>query len=179
MTLPTDIILPLNLDSLKDGNPESLIEYNRNLINVITDMYQDIAQNVNGGLRQWTPKIYGDVTAGDGTYAFQTGWLRRAGLVTELWFDVEWTAHDGTGNVTLELPYKVANSENNPWQGMITANEITFDAGYTYLVLDADPNTTAGRIIQCGSGITASTLDLPATGWIAGYICYIGQEYEN
>jgi len=181
MTLPTDIIFPLQTDLIKAGDPESLQLYIRNLIDTLTDMYQQVAQNVNGYLRQWSPIAYGLSTAGTGTYTYQDGWLRRSGILTELWFDIAWTAHTGTGGLAIQLPYKAAKSSNQPWVGVIqsVSSSNNFGAGYTYLVWKAEQNTTQGTIVRCGSTVAAAEQQIANAGSYAGYIQYIGQEFEN
>lgn len=181
MTLPTDIIFPLQTDLIKTGDPESLQLYLRNLIETLTDMYQQIAQNVNGYLRQWSPTAYGLSTAGTGTYTHQDGWLRRSGIVTELWFDIGWSAHTGTGGLAILLPYKAAKSSNQPWVGVIqsVSSSNNFGAGYTYLVWKAEQNTTQGTIVRCGSTVASAEQPIANVGSYVGYIQYIGQEFEN
>lgn len=180
MTLPTDIILPLRPEQIKAGG-DQLELYMRDLVTSLTTMYQDIVQNADGNLRPWTPTVYGLTTAGVGTYTYQNGWQLRAGLMTDLWFDIAWTAHTGTGNLAVLLPYKAAKSSNQPWVGVIESKSASnaFGAGKTYLVWQAEQDTTQGTVIACGTGVVSAQIALNAAGSFSGHIRYVGQEYEN
>jgi len=180
MTLPTDIVFPLDPELLRAGDIDSAKKYNANLITSLTDMYQDIAQNVNGSIREWSPTVYGTGTAGTATYSRQFGWIRRAGILTELWMDIAWTAHTGAGSAAILMPYQAANSSGSPWIGTLeSAQANTFGSGNTYLVWRCEPNTTQGSIIRCGSGVVSTSLPLAASGGFRGYIQYLGKEIEN
>lgn len=180
MTLPVDIILPLQTELIRSGDPAKLELYIRNLVESLTDMYIDLAQNVNGSVQSWTPEVMGLTSSGTGTYVNQYGWYRRAGIITELWFDVSWTAHTGSGNTALRLPYLAAKSSGKPWVGVIESTSASNNFGaYTYLVINCEPNTTEGRIIRCGSGLASSGLVIGDCKGFRGYVQYIGQELEN
>lgn len=180
MTLQTEIDLPLPRD-IKQGNPEDIQKYLKDLIDRLEDMYGDLAQNINGSIRQWTPTVYGVSTAGAGTYTRQVGWLRRAGIVTELWFDIEWSAHTGTGDLAVLVPYQAAASEGSPWIGVIesTSASNAFTAGYTYLTWRCEPDTTQGTIIENGDSVASQPFTIANAGGFSGYIQYLGQELEN
>ncbi len=182
MTLPTDIILPLQTDLIAAGDPKALELYLRQLVEALTESYRITAENVNGSIQQWTPTVYGLTTAGTAiSYPRQTGWYRRSGIITELWFDVSWTGHTGTGGIAILLPFKAAKSENSPWVGVIQSVSASnvFTAGYTYLVWNPQQDSTEGRIVQCGSGLATTAMPISASGGYAGYIQYLGQEFEN
>lgn len=165
MTLPIEISLPKETEQLNEA---------------LERMYEDIVQNVNGTIQAWTPKIIGLSTEGTGTYVSQFGWYRRAGIMTEVWFDVSWSAHTGTGNVAILLPYFAAKTSGDPWAGVIESSAAnTFGAGFTYLVMTVDPNTPNGRIFKCGTGVPSAALAIAGSGGFRGYIRYIGQELEN
>lgn len=166
MTLPTQINFP----------PEDNV---REIVKTLAEMYENIAQAVNGDIREWTPKLVGLVTPGVGTYTRQTGWYLRQGIIVDLWFDLEWTAHTGVGAAYIELPYKVKNSQNFPWSGELNMSGITLGAGYTKLFLLAQPNTFFGLIFGEGSGVAFASLSIVTSGRLIGKIRYIGQEFEN
>jgi hypothetical protein len=180
MTLPTDTNLPYRSQDILSGDPLLMARYMRDLVDTLEDNYQKTVEVVNGNLRQWTPIVIGTATAGIGTYAHQTGWLSRSGIYVDLWMDVEWSAHTGTGNLAIQLPYRSARSSNEPWGcGALQVSNITFTAGYTYLVWKAEQNTFQGTIVQCGSGVAASGLAIPGSGALVGHLRYVGQEFEN
>lgn len=178
MTLPLETVLPLQTDLIQTGAPGDLELYIRNLVEALTDNYRLVAQNVNGTINQWSPIAYGLTTPGTGTYDHQIGWYRRAGIMTELWMDVQWTAHTGTGDLAIRVPYLAAMSEFTPWVGVIQSHNNTFSGGYTYLTWNIVQNTTQGNIIQNGSALPNIGIPIAATGRYIGYIQYIGQENE-
>jgi len=181
MTLPTDIIFPLRLDFIKTGDQNGLEIYLRDLTETLTQMYSDMSQNINGAIRIWEPKVYGMTTEGVATYVRQGGWLRRSGIITELWFDVSWSAHTGTGTLAIQLPYQAAKSIGEPWQGVVTSKSASnaFGAGFTYLTFEAKQNTIVGNIMKNGTGVAATEFALANAGAFAGYIQYIGKENEE
>lgn len=179
MTLPTDIILPLRPEQIKSQDPDQLELYIRDLINSLTDMYQDIVGNVNGSTRQFTPVVKGATTSGTGTYTSQVGWYLRQGLMVDVWFDVVWTAHTGTGSAYVQLPYKVANSAIDPFAGTLGTATLALTAGYTATFCVAVPNTFQCNAIQYGSAVPMLNINVPAAGRFLGHVRYIGQEFEN
>ena len=178
MTLPTEITLPLLSDFGSASDIETQKTFFRNLNLSLTDMYRDIVQNVNGTIKQWTPIAYGLSTEGTGTYTHQTGWVRRSGIITEVWFDIGWNAHTGTGGLAILMPYKAAKSSNEPWVGVIQSVSASndFGVGYTYLVWKVEQDTTQGTIVRCGSTVATDSQQIANVGAYAGYIQYIGQE---
>lgn len=179
MTLPTDINLPIPDNLFSDVSKRNPEDYLKELNDRIVDMYQDIAQNVNGYIKNWTPIVYGLTSAGTGTYVNQYGWIRRAGILTECWLDVSWTAHTGTGNLAVQMPYQAAASSGSPFVGVIESSGSNAFAGFTYLTWRVEPNTTQGVIIESGSGVPSANLSLAGSGGLRGYIRYIGKEFEN
>lgn len=171
--LPTDIIFPV-IQQQPDVR-----QYLLSMTNVLTQMYSDMAQRINGFVETWTPIIYGSTIAGVGTYDHQVGWYRRSGIMTELWMDVQWTGHTGTGNIIIQLPYLVAKSTDEPYVGSIqNVGGSAFTAGYTYLNFLALQGTINGQIMQSGSAVPSIALPISATGHFSGMITYIGQDSE-
>src|SRR5690606_310373 len=128
---------------------EQLELYMRDLITTLTTMYQDIVQNCDGNIRQWTPIVFGFTTAGTATYSRQTGWYLRAGLMVDLWFDIQWSGHTGTGALILQLPYKAAATENFPWMDAVFTT-LALTAGYTSTMISANSDSIQGVVLQAG-----------------------------
>jgi len=182
MTLPTDINLPTPENLLSEGGKYNVETYLKELNDRLEDMYQEVAQNVNGYIKNWTPIVIGLTTPGDTaniTYINQFGWIRRAGIITECWLDVSWSAHDGTGDVAIQMPYQAASSSGSPFIGVIESSDSNAFPGFTYLTWRVEPNTTNGVIIKNGDGVPSENLTIAATGGFRGYIRYIGKEFEN
>ena len=178
MTIQTDIIFPLRPADIKEGGAH-LERYMRDLVKSLTDMYQDVAKNVNGSLQQWTPIIVGATTPGTGTYTRQVGWYLRSGIMTDVWMDVAWSAHTGTGALNIQMPYESASSEGSPWIGVIESSTLTLSAGNTWLVWKFDPDLFVSKIVQCGSGIASTVVNMQSSGRLVGHIRFVGKENEN
>lgn len=185
MTLPSNIIFPLRGDftDLTD-----IDRYLRDLTFELQRMYENLAQGINGDIRgsvltdqqKWTPTLNGTSASGTFTYDHQVGWLLRQGLITELWFDVQWTASGtATGNLYLELPYEVANSDEKPFVGFLQTSTIAYGAGNTILSINAIPNTYRGEIWSSGSGVATANVAVATAGQLIGHIRYIGVENET
>lgn len=182
MTLPTQYLLPIP-PAL--NNVENVGKYVEKLHVELQDMYQQLAQEINGNYRsdvfqgssQWEPVLKGTTTAGTFTYGTRTGIVLRQTLLSELWFDISWTATGGAaGNLYLELPYIVSNYSDKPFSNCIQYSNITLTAGYTTVSINAIPNTYRGEIWESGSGNATQNLGIPAAGSIIGTLRYIGTE---
>jgi len=163
MTLPTDIIFPLRLDFIKTGDQNGLEIYLRDLTETLTQMYSDMSQNINGAIRIWEPKVYGMTTEGVATYVRQGGWLRRSGIITELWFDVSWSAHTGTGNLELtNYPFTSIGTANYRASGSfgwvdnvaLTANNVA-----TVAIVPSVNKSTMTQYPAGGGAATAVAMD--------------------
>ncbi len=182
MTIPSNWIFPAPADIKTIENADKFL---KDLVVQLQTMYEQIAQGVNGDIKSdsftqqenWTPTLNGSV-AGTFTYDHQIGWVLRQGLNTDLYFDVQWTATTAGGNLYLELPYRVANSTQMPFVGVLQPSSINFGAGNTNLVINGIPSTYRGEIWSIGSTIATANLVVPATGRLIGNIRYIGVRDE-
>jgi hypothetical protein len=180
MTLPTTIILPLRTDY----SDEDMDRYLRDLVYQIQDFYEQVAENVNGFIRNnaevdqavWTPTLAG-TGAGTFTYTQQAGWSIRQGIFTEIFFDITWSATTATGDLYVELPYIVTLSDGMPFVGVLQPSSIAF-APATNLVINGIPNSYRGEIWTIGSGAATANLAVPASGRLIGNLRYIGLEDE-
>ncbi len=183
MTIPSTTILPLHSERIKEGG-EELDKYLRELIFSLQRQYEDVAQAVNGdirsdvdiGSRQYIPTVSGSSTEGSGTYDHQVGWVLRQGLLVDYWFDIKWTAHTGTGNLIVDLPYLSIESEQNPFVCVISAENIAFSG---YLTGTVDPGTRELQIYDNRSGTTFNNIALPSAATLRGHLRYVGREIER
>lgn len=192
MTLPSDITLPVRSDD-QEAEGSDLNQYLNELTVALQDMYENVVSVVNGQYTlnreatsllddrrdQWTPTLIGSTPGTGFTYTHQIGASLRQGLLVDLWFDVGWTASGGaTGNLYLDLPYQVANSEEKPYVGVCQPSAIAFTGG-TGLVINAIPDTFRGEFWNVGTGFTTANQSVVASGQIIGHIRYIGQANED
>lgn len=173
--LPNDIIFPIISDF---RNVKDVENYVRNLTDTITQMYSDIVNNVNGSISTWSPTIYTSTAAGAGTYTIRDGFYRRYGIMTQLWGEVEWTAHTGSGNIYIEAPYESAESTSFPFVGIASTNILSYTPGFTYPFVQITPGTFRLYLMQCGSAKTSTNIALQSSGNIKFYIEYIGKDIQ-
>lgn len=185
MTLPSSIILPLRPETVFNDF-DSVNNYLRELTVALQEMYEELASNVNGQFQsdafvqreQWEPTLAGTTTAGSFTYGNQVGWSLRQGIMTDVWFDVSWTATGGAaGSLYLELPYLVAVSDGKPFVGVCQSSAITYSGG-TGIVVNGIPNTYRAEFWNVGSGFTTANQAVVASGQLIGHLRYIGVENE-
>lgn len=179
MTLPTEWIFPLNEERLHSNNAQDIGDYVEELVTTLTAMYAQVSQATNGDIREFTPIVIGLTTPGEGTYTVQDGWVLRKGLLVDIWFTVQWSGHTGTGQLYIQLPYKVKNSLSDPFVGQLNGS-YNYGGGYTGMFTLAHPNTFQNAAYVDGpGGIGVLPLQLLTSGALFGHIRYIGQEIEN
>ena len=180
MTIPTNIILPL-------PNTEDLNVYLRELNYTLQTMYEQLAQGINGDIRAdygkgrelWTPVLKGTSTEGTFTYDHQAGWVLRQGIINDVWFDVSWSsAGTAAGNLYVELPYKVALSNQKPFVGVVQSSVLAYTGG-TGIVINGISNTYRGEFWNVGSGFTTANQAVAASGQLIGHLRYIGKGDER
>ena len=101
----------------------------------------------------FTPTIVGTTTAGTGTYTLQVGRYTKIGRSVNIQFRVQWTAHTGTGSMTVGgLPFTSLNTANTHAAVSIGyANNVVYTAGATPMGFIV-PNTTGITLVQMPSG---------------------------
>ena len=185
MTIPSNIIFPLRVDF---NNLEDINRYLADLTFELQRMYEQIAQAVNGDIltsdgvqrEQWTPILKGTGVAGTFTYTHQIGLVLRQGLLTDVWFDVLWTASGAAaGNLYIELPYQVANIAQKPFSATLQTATIAYGAGQSVLSINAIPDTFRGEIWSSGSGNPTANIAVAAAGQLIGHVRYLGVEDES
>lgn len=189
MTVNSNIILPLHDEKIRSGNPEELDKYIRELIFSLQRMYENLAQGINGDIRadflepnrRWTPTLKDTANSGTTfTYDHQKGWVHRQGIFVDCWFDIKWTANSGaiTGNMYVELPYKVAVTDEKPFVGVAQPSIFTYTGG-TECVLNAISDTYRCEVWNTGSAFTTANQGSVAAGQLIGHIRYVGQQDER
>jgi len=184
MTLPSNINFPLRVDFTEI---EDVDRYMRDLTFEIQNMYEELAQGINGDIKgdaftqkeNWTPTLDGTAISGTFTYDHQIGWAYRQGLMVDIWFDISWSDPGiSAGNLYLQLPYKVANSNQKPFSEVMQTSNISYGAGKSLLSINAIPNTYRGEIWASGSGLATANLSVPTSGQLIGHCRYLGVQNE-
>ena len=188
MTLPTTTNLPFHSEKIKAGGL-GLEKYVQELVSTLNRQYEDVADSVNGttrrsvdeGSSKWEPVLKDTANSGTTfTYDHQVGTVLRKGIMVDVFFDVKWTANTGaiTGNMYIELPYKVAVFEEKPFVGSVQPSIFTYSGG-TACVINAIEDTYRLEIWNTGSGFTSANQGSVAAGQLAGHIRYVGQQIER
>lgn len=183
MTLPTETQLPLDKDLIESEDSKDNYEYMRQLVRKLEDLYENITEEINGSLQDFTPILKDTATDTTYTYVNRVAWYLRQNLIVDVWFDIEWSAIDTgtpTGNLYLELPYEVLNTTRMPFVGVVQASGIDFGTNLTQITINAIPSTFRGEF--WGSGSTQTMLNIPAntsSGRLMGHVRYPGEEFEG
>lgn len=188
MSLPITRTLP-TVPDLQDM--EQVQKYLQDLHFELQDMYQTQTQNINGFFRnnadvdgsEWLPTVEGTVVAGSPTYNWQIGNVLRQGLLTFCWFNVNWTTLGGaSGNIRLNLPYKVAKPTTsvagvNSFIGNAGSGNLNW-SGRTSFGCIALADTYKLRFVGYGSGTSTTDIPIGPNAFVNGAIVYIGVEDE-
>lgn len=188
MTLPESKDFPIHTDKILSGNPKELEKYLRELIFSLQNTYGEVARTINGNIRadfsesniSWTPVLKDTANSGTTfTYNHQHGFVYRQGIMTDVFFDIEWTANTGaiTGNMYIELPYKVAVTNEKPFVGVLQSSQFAYGGG-TYCVVNGISNTYRAEIWNSGSGFTTANQPSRSAGQLIGHLRYIGKQNE-
>jgi hypothetical protein len=97
--------------------------------------------------------------------------------MVDLWFNLIWSAHTGTGPIILQLPFKALNTIGTPWVGPVWGN-VNLGAGYTNMFMVVNGNTNDGVLLKSGSGVAFGNVTMSATGEMVGHLRYVGTEFE-
>lgn len=116
----------------------------------------------------WTVVVQGTTTAGTGTYTNQVARYTKIGRMVFFEFTVAWTAHTGTGNIQVTLPFTADSSPSPPCA--LTASSLTFS---NQLSAQVAAGTATAELLTFGSGTNNQLvpMDTAATLRIAG--CYV------
>ena len=188
LTLPSQKVFPFNIENFPTLDEEAQLIQWKEKISSLHEMYEDIVQVVNGDMTyigfdsadqsQVIPLISGTTSKGIGTYSDREIWRLRQGLLCHIWFDISWTAHTGTGNIYVDLPWEVALTSYDPFIGTIESDNINLTSTYSWLTINCQSSTFKGNIIRSGDSITSSPLPMQTSGRLKGYVKYIGKQIQ-
>jgi hypothetical protein len=131
--------------------------------------YQDFARQINGYAKVFTAKVFGATSAGVGTYSNQDGFYVLSGQMVDVYYNITWTGHTGTGNLYVEMPF-ISNFSALNYMGIIenTAG-INYSAGYTEIKTKLAPGTRQATVVESGDNVSAQALAVMTSATITGY----------
>lgn len=78
----------------------------------------------------WTPAVEGSSAAGIGTYSVQLGRWLQLGTMVVAWIYLTWSAHTGTGNMTVTLPVASTAANSMRFGVPIWLSDIAFTGAH-------------------------------------------------
>lgn len=151
-------------DSKRNGMFSTLIRKISDMEKFVRD-HQAIAHSLQTFVDRtsFTPAISGSTLAGVGTYSVQLGEYSRVGNIVFFELMLAWSAHTGTGNMTVTgLPISAANNSISPPLSVFWTN-LTLLAVGNKLMATVGANSTTITLIEIGSG-ASSSLPMDAAG---------------
>lgn len=135
-------------------------------------VYRWVAPSSNN----WTPVVAGSTGAGVGTYVKQHGVYSRVGNMIFFTFDLQWSAHTGTGNMLITgFPKQFALANTN-YPYLAYVENITLPAGTIQVVFNGANSTTQGSIQANIDAATNSPVVMDGTGTICCYGFYFSDQ---
>jgi hypothetical protein len=121
----------------------------------------------------YTPAVVGSTTAGAGTYSVQSGTYQIDGKRCKGKIGLSWSAHTGTGNIRVSLPFtsKTGGSVSDA-ATIVYVNTLTWVAG-SILFGTIDPNTNYVGMYSAPSAGSAAAVPMDTAA-----ILYLTFDYE-
>jgi hypothetical protein len=106
----------------------------------------------------FTPVIQGSTSIGTGTYTAQSGFYTKVGRVVHITIRLTWTAHTGTGNISMGgLPFASTSTSTARFTFANFNSEIALTANNILQVILADNSTNPQmQQVPVGGGTSAS-----------------------
>lgn len=160
--------------------------YRRDLKSAFSNIYADIDELKKAIIQEnitmnskivattYTPVINGSTSAGSGTYSYQHGYYTKIGNLVLVDIALSISAHTGTGNIRVTLPFTAKNTANFFQTLAISANSLTLTASHVAYA-QIDPNTDYVRVMSSAVGSTTLAdvaMDATCSFRISGcYVC--------
>jgi hypothetical protein len=112
----------------------------------------------------WTPNLIGTSTAGTGTYSTQFGRYTKIGRVVYYEINIICTAHTGTGNVRITMPFTSASGTHGGAGSGFTVN-INFASGTAHAAQMSGNSVNLG-IFTYGDNIAAVNITNFVGAWV-------------
>lgn len=115
----------------------------------------------------WTPTVFGDTTAGIGTYTTQQGYSTQIGEFLYITAKIVWTGHTGSGQLRMDLPIPVRSSlPDYAPTGTFASENLNLPAGNRFVISFFLPGTTTVNPKVIRDNNTYSSINLANNGEI-------------
>jgi hypothetical protein len=112
----------------------------------------------------WTPTYFGGSDAGTTSYNTQTGSFIKLGPLVMAWGTLNIGGASGSGGVTIgALPYPISNGTDDSIGSLFTSGLEFASAGDTYVVLQAQVNTSTVILVSANNGSTPGVVPITDT----------------
>ena len=122
----------------------------------------------------WTPVITGVGSAGTGTYSVQAGFYTRIGNMVFLTATITWSAHTGTGNMTITgLPFACRNQSGYNPLGVLNTISIILPATTIAIVGSLAANASTVTLQAIEDNAVNSAIQMSSAGTIQLTLNYL------
>ena len=122
----------------------------------------------------WTPVVTGGSAAGTGTYTTQAGRYTRIGNMLFLQGVIVWSAHTGTGDMTITgLPFPCRNQTNYNPEGICNAISIPLPGSALTVRTTIQPNSSTLALSAMVANNSNSPVQMNNTGTLHITISYL------
>lgn len=145
------------------------------LVKDLQEMYRLLRESIEGYTEEFTGKIYGSSSAGTGTYTANDCYYIRRGVVIDLFYRLTWSAHTGTGDLRVQLPFFEKQFIAPVAISPIRTDNLVWPAGTDYVILKGQPNQNYALIEGCRDAGGVQTVQMDGAANISFHHRYIGQ----
>ena len=146
-----------------------------NLVRDLSEMYRILRESIEGYTEEFEGVIFGSSADGVGTYTSNDCYYVRRGVVVDLFCHMEWSAHTGTGDLRVKLPFFEKGFVSPTSVSAIRTYNLTWPAGSTHVILKGQPDQDYALIEGCRDAGTVQTVQMDGAAAISFHHRYIGQ----
>jgi hypothetical protein len=145
------------------------------LVNDLTEMYRLLRESIEGYTEEFEGVIFGSSADGVGTYTSNDCYYVRRGTVIDLFYHIVWSAHTGTGDLRIKLPFFEKGFASPTSISPIRTYNLAWPAGSTYVIIKGQPGEDYALIEGCRDAGTVQTVQIDTAATISFHHRYIGQ----
>jgi hypothetical protein len=120
--------------------------------NEISMYLERMSREMNGYSDSFVPYAEGATSAGSGTYSTQKGFYFIDRNFVDIFISIIWSAHSGTGNLRIVLPFISQKAATDYFVGSVEAAVQTYPSSCTYATCKMESGTRYMNILGCQSG---------------------------